>query len=168
MWWWLIFHGLFQIFVGICCSIFVGIAMWWFQFFHKLTYMYPYVYFFGTIFSRVVAVREYLPPREADINKWDEKQIAPIGYAVACGDLSFQLETADLVLGFRECIYIIIHLYLYLYVYIYISLCLCGWRGWYSFGCPILKQISPWAKFNDVWPHPRLHRSSSSSIYPKC
>ena len=83
--------------------------------------MYPYVYFFGTIFSRVVAVREYLPPREADINKWDEKQIAPIGYAVACGDLSFQLETADLVLGFRECIYIIIHLYLYLYIYIYIS-----------------------------------------------
>ena len=136
MWWWLIFPCLFQIFVGICCSIFVGIAMWWFQFFHKLTYMYPYVYFFGTIFSRVVAVREYLPPREADINKWDEKQIAPIGYAVACGDLSFQLETADLVLGFRECIYIIIHLYLYLYIYIYhiyIYILMSMWVTWVIF-----------------------------------
>ena len=83
--------------------------------------LFPYVYFFGAIFSRVVAVREYLPPREADINKWDEKQIAPLGYAVACGDLSFQLETADLLLGFRECnIYIYISLYIYIYICIYI------------------------------------------------
>lgn len=32
-------------------------------------------------------IEEMLAEPEADINKWDEKQIAPIGYAVACGNL---------------------------------------------------------------------------------